>query len=78
VGACEPKGSAPADAACSKTPEDAAKDRGKSAAYADGVKRVRLPAHPQAQPCARVASVGVCRVRVRVCFVCVLCACVKV
>jgi hypothetical protein len=93
AGACEPKGRAPADAACSKTAEDAANDRGKSAAYAAGVKRVRLPAHPQAQPCVRArarrirggvsdASAGVFRVRalcawVRVC-VYVMRGCVRV
>ncbi len=38
-------GTAPADAACSKTAEDYAKQNGHAAAYADGVQRVRLPAH---------------------------------
>ena len=45
AGACEPKGHAPADAACSHTAEDVAKMNGKrkAAAYADAVQRVRQP-----------------------------------
>jgi hypothetical protein len=92
AGACEPKGNAPADAACSETAEDVAKERGHAAAYADAVKRVRLPAHLQAHPCACVrASVCVACARVRVvckcgyvscpcpCSACMLCgfACVR-
>ena len=56
AGACEPKGNAPADAACSYTAKDFAKDRDISAEYANAVKRVRLPAHAGAtagaMPCA--------------------------
>jgi hypothetical protein len=55
-------GTAPADAACSKTAEDYARQRGHAAAYADGVKRVRRPAHAGA-----AVHVGACvRKRARV------------
>ena len=56
------RGTAPADAACSETAEDYAKQNGKAAAYADAVKRVRLPAHLQAQWHASAACVRVCGV----------------
>ncbi len=64
AGACGPKGHAPADAACSKTAEGYANERGNASAYADGVKRVRLTAYPQAQRRrrARVACMHVCGV----------------
>ncbi len=43
VGACEPRGNAPADAACSETAEDLSKKYGEleAAAYADAIQRVR-------------------------------------
>jgi hypothetical protein len=52
AGACEPRGNAPADAMCSKTAEDDAKEQGKAVEYTDGVMRVRLPAHAGASVCA--------------------------
>jgi hypothetical protein len=84
VGACEPKGNAPADTECRRTAEDFAKKLGKAEAHSDAVKRVRAAAHPQFQTCALCiecvrACVRVCvslfacvRATVRVC----VCSCV--
>ena len=77
AGACEPRGNAPADAARSNTAEDCAKRNGNAAAYADGVKQVRLqPAGAPAGATVHAWCVGlsvVCFVRV----LCVLCVCVR-
>ena len=68
-GACEPRGTAPADVPRSKTAEDDAKKYGKAAAYADAVQRVRLPAR------ARAAVRASARVRKRACVGCKCGAC---
>ncbi len=61
AGACEPKGHAPADAACSNTAEYGAKQYGHAAAYADAVQRVRLLAHPLgATGCVRASHACAC------------------